>query len=158
MKTLDYLHLNEKKVAGVTSALHQLLADFQVHYTNPVSYTHLKSEGRLHLSIIKQTGFYILSAPVSYTHLDVYKRQEYSYTNCVSHSYWVDDAFINNSNWNSGGGGSGDVWIGGGSSGGSGSSPEMCIRDRDRSTAAGLSCFPLSRVTGRCMHSVCPAY
>ena len=34
MKTLDYLHLNEKKVAGVTSALHQLLADFQVHYTN----------------------------------------------------------------------------------------------------------------------------
>ena len=34
MKTLDYLHLNEKKVAGVASALHQLLADFQVHYTN----------------------------------------------------------------------------------------------------------------------------
>lgn len=34
MKTLDYLHLNEKKVAGVVSALHQLLADFQVHYTN----------------------------------------------------------------------------------------------------------------------------
>ena len=29
MKTLDYLHLNEKKVAGVASALHQLLADFQ---------------------------------------------------------------------------------------------------------------------------------
>ena len=47
---------------------------------------------------------------------------EYSYTNCVSHSYWVDDALINNSNWNSEGGGSGDVWIGGGSSGGSGSS------------------------------------
>lgn len=34
MKTLDYLYLNEKKVAGVASALHQLLADFQVHYTN----------------------------------------------------------------------------------------------------------------------------
>lgn len=34
MKTLDYLHLNEKKVANVVSALHQLLADFQVHYTN----------------------------------------------------------------------------------------------------------------------------
>ena len=34
MKTLDYLHLNEKKVAYVVSALHQLLADFQVHYTN----------------------------------------------------------------------------------------------------------------------------
>lgn len=34
MKTLDYLHLNETKVAGVVSALSQLLADFQVHYTN----------------------------------------------------------------------------------------------------------------------------
>ena len=34
MRTLDYLHLNEKRVTGVTSALHQLLADFQVHYTN----------------------------------------------------------------------------------------------------------------------------
>lgn len=34
MKTLDYLHLNEEKVAGVVSALQQLLADFQVHYTN----------------------------------------------------------------------------------------------------------------------------
>ena len=31
MKTLDYLHLNEKKVAGVASALNQLLADFKVH-------------------------------------------------------------------------------------------------------------------------------
>ncbi len=34
MKTLDYLHLNENKVNSVVSALHQLLADFQVHYTN----------------------------------------------------------------------------------------------------------------------------
>ena len=34
MKTLDYLHLNEAKVANVVSALNQLLADFQVHYTN----------------------------------------------------------------------------------------------------------------------------
>ena len=34
MKTLDYLHLNENKVADVVSALHRLLADFQVHYTN----------------------------------------------------------------------------------------------------------------------------
>ncbi len=34
MKTLDYLHLNEGKVANVVSALSQLLADFQVHYTN----------------------------------------------------------------------------------------------------------------------------
>ena len=34
MKTLDYLNLNEAKVANVVSALNQLLADFQVHYTN----------------------------------------------------------------------------------------------------------------------------
>lgn len=34
MKTLDYLHLNEKKVADVVVALQQLLANFQVHYTN----------------------------------------------------------------------------------------------------------------------------
>lgn len=34
MKTLDYLHLDEKKAANVVSALNQLLADFQVHYTN----------------------------------------------------------------------------------------------------------------------------
>lgn len=34
MKTLDYLHLNEANVANVVSALNQLLADYQVHYTN----------------------------------------------------------------------------------------------------------------------------
>ncbi|ADV42644.1 Dps family protein [Bacteroides helcogenes] len=34
MKTLDYLNLNENKAAGVVTALSQLLADFQVHYTN----------------------------------------------------------------------------------------------------------------------------
>lgn len=34
MKTLDYLHLNDAKVANVISALNQLLADSQVHYTN----------------------------------------------------------------------------------------------------------------------------
>ncbi len=34
MKTLDYLKLNESSVANVVSALQQLLADFQVHYTN----------------------------------------------------------------------------------------------------------------------------
>ncbi len=34
MKTLDYLHLNEAKVENVVSALKQLLADFQVYYTN----------------------------------------------------------------------------------------------------------------------------
>ena len=34
MKTLNYLHLDEKKVNGVVNELKQLLADFQVHYTN----------------------------------------------------------------------------------------------------------------------------
>ena len=34
MKTLDYLHLNETKLTGVVNALHKLLANFQVHYTN----------------------------------------------------------------------------------------------------------------------------
>lgn len=34
MKTLDYLHLNNEKAGNVITALHTLLADFQVHYTN----------------------------------------------------------------------------------------------------------------------------
>lgn len=34
MKTLDFLHLDEKNVSNVVNALQQLLADFQVHYTN----------------------------------------------------------------------------------------------------------------------------
>ena len=34
MKTLNYIKLNESGVANVVSALHQLLADFQVYYTN----------------------------------------------------------------------------------------------------------------------------
>lgn len=34
MKTLDYLHLEKKKVTAVVNALHKLLSDFQVHYTN----------------------------------------------------------------------------------------------------------------------------
>lgn len=34
MKTLDYLKLNESSVVNVVFALQQLLADFQVHYTN----------------------------------------------------------------------------------------------------------------------------
>lgn len=34
MKTLDYLKLNESGVVNVVAALEQLLADFQVHYTN----------------------------------------------------------------------------------------------------------------------------
>ena len=34
MKTLDYLHLDEKKVESVVAALKQLLADYQIFYTN----------------------------------------------------------------------------------------------------------------------------
>lgn len=34
MTTLNYINLNETRVVNVVSALHQLLADFQVHYTN----------------------------------------------------------------------------------------------------------------------------
>lgn len=34
MKTMEFLHLNEQKVADVVSELHRLLADFQVYYTN----------------------------------------------------------------------------------------------------------------------------
>ena len=34
MKTLDYLNLNNTKITNVVDSLHQLLADFQVHYTN----------------------------------------------------------------------------------------------------------------------------
>ncbi|MBQ8225148.1 MAG: DNA starvation/stationary phase protection protein, partial [Bacteroides sp.] len=34
MKTLDFLHLNDGKVAEVVAGLNQLLADFQVYYTN----------------------------------------------------------------------------------------------------------------------------
>lgn len=34
MKTLDYLNLNEGKAMNVVAALQQLLADFQVYYTN----------------------------------------------------------------------------------------------------------------------------
>ncbi|WP_321478687.1 Dps family protein [uncultured Bacteroides sp.] len=34
MKTLDYIKLNESEVASVVASLQQLLADFQVYYTN----------------------------------------------------------------------------------------------------------------------------
>lgn len=55
---------------------------------------------------------------------------EYSYTNCISHTYWVDDAFLTY-NWNNNeGGGSGSIELGGGgSSGGSGSSPSTPAGD-----------------------------
>lgn len=50
MKTTDYLHLDEKKVQNVLPALHQLLADFQVFYTNLRGF-HWNIEGR---------GFFVL--------------------------------------------------------------------------------------------------
>lgn len=34
MKTLSYIKLNEKEVSSVVASLQQLLADFQVYYTN----------------------------------------------------------------------------------------------------------------------------
>ncbi len=34
MKTLDYIKLNESEVTSVVASLQQLLADFQVYYTN----------------------------------------------------------------------------------------------------------------------------
>lgn len=34
MRTLDYLHLNESSVANVVTGLKQLLADYQIFYTN----------------------------------------------------------------------------------------------------------------------------
>ena len=34
MKTLDFIHLDEKKTKGIVSSLQVLLADFQVFYTN----------------------------------------------------------------------------------------------------------------------------
>ncbi len=46
MKTLDYLHLDEKKVKDVVNALHRLLADFQVYYTNLRGmHWHIKGHG-----------------------------------------------------------------------------------------------------------------
>ena len=56
MKTLNYIKLNESGVANVVSALHQLLADFQVYYTNLRGF---------HWNI-KGHGFFV---SVSYTHL-----------------------------------------------------------------------------------------
>ncbi len=46
MKTLDYLNLNEGKVTGILSVLSQLLADFQVFYTNLRGFHwHVKGRG-----------------------------------------------------------------------------------------------------------------
>ena len=50
MKTLDYLNLNEVRVVNVVNALHNLLADFQVYYTNLRGF-HREIKGR---------GFFVL--------------------------------------------------------------------------------------------------
>ena len=50
MKTLDYLHMNENNANAVANVLKQLLADFQVHYTN-LRGMHWHIEGR---------GFFVL--------------------------------------------------------------------------------------------------
>ena len=50
MKTLDYLNLNEVRVVNVVNALHNLLADFQVYYTNLRGF-HWEIKGR---------GFFVL--------------------------------------------------------------------------------------------------
>ena len=50
MKTLDYLNLNENSVANVVAGLQNLLADFQVYYTNLRGF-HWEIKGR---------GFFVL--------------------------------------------------------------------------------------------------
>lgn len=50
MKTLDYLHISENNANAVVNSLSQLLADFQVHYTN-LRGMHWHIQGR---------GFFIL--------------------------------------------------------------------------------------------------
>ena len=50
MKTLDYLNLNESSVANVVAGLQNLLADFQVYYTNLRGF-HWEIKGR---------GFFVL--------------------------------------------------------------------------------------------------
>ena len=50
MKTLDFLHVNESKAAAVVAGLNQLLADFQVYYTNLLGF-HWESKGH---------GFFVL--------------------------------------------------------------------------------------------------
>ena len=50
MKTLNYFNLNENKVANVVAALQNLLADFQVYYTNLRGF-HWEIKGR---------GFFVL--------------------------------------------------------------------------------------------------
>ena len=50
MRTLDYLNLNEARVANVVTALQKLLADFQIYYSNLRGF-HWEIKGR---------GFFVL--------------------------------------------------------------------------------------------------
>lgn len=50
MRTLDYLNLNKARVANVVTALQNLLADFQIYYTNLRGF-HWEIKGR---------GFFVL--------------------------------------------------------------------------------------------------
>lgn len=50
MRTLDYLNLNEARVVNVVTALQNLLADFQIYYTNLRGF-HWEIKGR---------GFFVL--------------------------------------------------------------------------------------------------
>ena len=50
MRTLDYLNLNEARVANVVTALQNLLADFQIYYSNLRGF-HWEIKGR---------GFFVL--------------------------------------------------------------------------------------------------
>ena len=61
MKTLDYLNLNENSVTNVVAALQNLLADFQVYYTNLRGF-HWEIKGR---------GFFILHSKFEELYDDV---------------------------------------------------------------------------------------
>ena len=54
MKTLEYLNLNENSVANVVVGLQNLLADFQVYYTNLRGF-HWKSRDAVSLSSTKSS-------------------------------------------------------------------------------------------------------
>ena len=58
MKTLDYLHLDNKKVNNVVNALNQLLADYQVFYTNLRGF-HWNVKGKMFFGLhVKYEAYY----------------------------------------------------------------------------------------------------
>ena len=65
----------EKGIADKIRRLENLRIPDNFDFTKAVSYTHLTGK-ELELTITRMTSFHQLT-PVSYTHLDVYKRQEY---------------------------------------------------------------------------------